>query len=352
MYIIVLTLIISSGCQPIKNLSPQEVLKNSIEQPSNIQYYAESTTEIRIGDSFETPMKMKEWRNNEVQRLQIDDGESVSTSITNGEQTITYAEGETVAYQYSDEGFTYGLAQPKDEMDTLLSELYKSHEIKLIGDETIAKRKTFHLLATPLNESGDASTYDIWIDKQYWIILKMDMVSDEVELFMEYDTIEFSPKFPEDIFLLEAPEGYVVESINATENEVVISLDEARDILDHAFLYFDSNVDFSLHEITYQTLDGMMAEEDVSISDISFHYIKNDVPFMELTVIPVLEEVDELPFKDKEMITIRGKDVFYVEDAAFLSWREDGFLYMIDFYDPNITVEQIKKWTDEMDYSH
>src|SRR5699024_2833680 len=141
-------------------------------------------------------------------------------------------------------------------------------------------------------------------------------------------------------------EGYTVETINATENEVVISLDEAKDILGEGFLYFDSNTSFSLREITHQSIEGTL-EEDFFVSDVTFHYVKNDLPFIDLTIMPLREEIEELPFTDDDMITIRGKEVFFIDDAAFLSWREDGFLYMIDFYEPNITVEQIQKWTGE-----
>lgn len=331
----------------MKQFSPVEVLKNSIEQPSNIQYYGESTTYIEIPGIDESEIFVKEWRNNELQRSEIDDGEMISTSITNGEETLVFDEGDKKAYLFSSGNHAYGLSEPKEEMDTMLSELYESHRIELMGDETIAKRKTFHLLATPLDEkNSDLTTYDIWIDKQYWVILKMQTVNDQMKWLLKYDHIEFNPKFQEDIFAMDPPEGYTLGSIDDEINAVPISVEEAKDFLGEGFLYFPPNELFKLEKITYQSYDE--ADEEIGLANISFLYTKNKVPFMELIIIANTEEPEEIPFTDKDTIHIRGKDVSFVEDASFLSWREDGYLYMIDFFDLSITKEQIEQWTNNM----
>lgn len=331
----------------MKQFSPVEVLKNSIEQPSNIQYYGESTTYIEIPGIDESEIFVKEWRNNEVQRTEIDDGEMISTSITNGEETLVFDEGDKKAYLFSGGSHTYGLSEPKEEMDTMLSELYESHRIELMGDETIAKRKTFHLLATPLDEeNSDLTTYDIWIDKQYWVILKMQTVNEQMKWLLKYDHIEFNPKFREDIFSMDPPDGYTLGSIEDEFDPVTISVEEAKEFLGEDFLYFPSNELFKLEKVSYQSYGT--SDEDLEVADISFLYTKNKVPFMELFIIANTEEPEDLPFKGKETIRIRGKDVSFVEDASFLSWREDGYLYMIDFFDGSITKEQIEQWTNNM----
>src|SRR5699024_10263968 len=162
--------ILLSACSAMRHLSPMEVLKNSIEQPNHIEFYGESVMEFTFDDTEEIDqIKMKEWRNNEMQRVEVDDGIEESVSITNGEQSLVYGKNDTIAYQFQDETNAYGLLEPKEEMDTLLGNLYETHQIELIGDETIAKRKTFHLQASPLEETEDESTYELWIDKQYWV---------------------------------------------------------------------------------------------------------------------------------------------------------------------------------------
>src|SRR5699024_1773095 len=90
--LIVLTLTVLAGCQSLKNLSPTEVLQNSIEQPDQIQYYGESETKMTLDDDYEAIIKTKEWRNDDKLRVELDDGEHVSVSITNGAETLSYAD--------------------------------------------------------------------------------------------------------------------------------------------------------------------------------------------------------------------------------------------------------------------
>lgn len=344
-------IVILSSCSAMRNLSPMEVLKNSIEQPTHIQYYGESTMEVTFADTEEIDeVFVKEWRNNEMQRMEVDDGEVISTSVTNGDQSIVYNEGESVAYSFMDENNAYGLLQPKEEMDSLLGELYESHHIELVGDEMVAKRKTFHLYATPIDPNGSDSTYEIWIDKQYWVTLKMKTSNDMMNWTTTFTNIEFNPKFKENTFSMDPPKGYTLQEVDDDEQAKSISLEEAAEVYDKPFLYFEENEQFVLDTIMYSEYTDLEEEgsADEPFVDLTFNYIKNGIPYFSLTVLQPEEEPEPFPYEDDEMIHIRGQDVSFIDEAAFLSWREDGYLYMIDFYDSAITKQQIQKWTSEM----
>lgn len=348
----VFVVFIMTSCSAMRNLSPVEVLKNSIEQPNQIQYYGESTMEITFLDEGETEeVFVKEWRNDELQRIEMDDGEVYSTSITNGDETLSYDETEKIAYLFKDEIDAYGLLQPKEEMDSLLGHLFESHDMELIGDEHIAKRKTFHLQAKPKEAGEEESTYEIWIDKQYWTILKMETANEHMEWVTTFNHIEFNPKFPDDIFSIEPPENYTLKEVDDEEDSETVTLEQLEQQYANDIVYMPEGEEFTINEITYSAFQPSEGNDKPFI-ELTFDYVKDGAPYFTLTIFEVTEEPEDLPFEDDETIHIRGQDVSFVEDVGFVSWREDGHLYMIDYYDPNIGKENIEKWTGEMIHLH
>ena len=340
-----------TSCSTIRNLSPMEVLKNSIEQPNQIQYYGESTMKVKfLEDETSEEIIVKEWRKDELQRMEMDDGENYSTSITDGDQTLSYSEDEEIAYLFKDKIDAYGLMQPKEEMDSLLSHLFESHDMELIGDEHIAKRKTFHLQAQPKEENKEEASYEIWVDKQYWTILKMETISEQVEIVTTFQHIEYNPKFPEDIFSMDPPDDYALKEVDADEDTEVVTAEELEEVYENDIIFMADNEEFTLNEIKYS--EFQMSDDEEPFIEVTFDYVKDGSPYFTLTIFEASEEPEDLPFEDEETIQIRGQDVSFVDDVGFVSWREDGHLYMIDYFDPNIEKENIEKWTGEMIHLH
>lgn len=343
--LIVLTLTVLAGCQSLKNLSPTEVLQNSIEQPDQIQYYGESETKMTLDDDYEAIIKTKEWRNDDKLRVELDDGEHVSVSITNGAETLSYADDSQHAFITDLATGEYSLTEPKDEMDNILEELFETHTVKRVGEETVAKRKTFHLLATPQDDSNE-TVYDIWIDKQYWVMLKMAFKNEDMHYKMEFTSIDFKPKFDEDIFLLEAPPGYETSTINDSEGKESVSLDQVVEAYGKDFFYFPTNDDFKLTNINREEY-GELGSED-SFVEYVFQYEKDGEPFLDLSIYPKEEEEIPFEFGDDYSFEVRNTTITIAEDTMFLSWKESGYVYLLDYYDRDITVQQLEDWIKAM----
>lgn len=345
-YIIIFSLIVLAGCQSLKNLSPTEVLKNSIEQPNQINFYAKGTSKMKlIDEELDIELEIEEWRSDDKQRLVIDDGEEITTSITDGLDTLSYDESSTEAYLANIGHVEYELLQPKEEMDSILDDLYETHAIERKGEEKIADRKTFHLLATPRSDQDD-TIYNIWVDKQYWVILKMELEADELYYKTEYDYIEFNPEFAQNIFELKAPSGYNVNKVNNSSEREEMTLEDMVDEFGDDFLYFPSNDDFELKEI-YREHYGF---SDEGFVEYVFFYEKDDQDFLEMSIFPVEEpeEEAELLFDDYTF-EVRDTVVTVAEDVNFVSWREDNFIYMVDYFDKTITISDLEKWIKSME---
>src|SRR5690625_4538471 len=86
------------GCQKMNQFTPQEVIKNVLVTEDEISYYGEFELILSEGGEDQINMQVKEWRQNEKQRIEVDNGEEKLVAVTDGLEMIIYDEDEQSAY--------------------------------------------------------------------------------------------------------------------------------------------------------------------------------------------------------------------------------------------------------------
>src|SRR5690625_2801358 len=181
------------GCQKMNQFTPQEVIKNVLVSEDDISYYGEVEYIITEKGEEQLNMFIKEWRHNEKQRLEIDnEGENIVT-IKDGIDMIIYDENEQSAYTMDHLEMEQLYINPREELDMLLDMIKDTHDIEIVGDTQLLGRKAFHLVANPKEGSNSLfGEQELWIDKEYWMVLKMKMTSGDIVNNAEFKKIQFN----------------------------------------------------------------------------------------------------------------------------------------------------------------
>ncbi len=125
-------------------------------------------------------------------------------NVSNGETTWVYDKntGETKT------GDVSGAPQSVfDYQNMVKSKLEKSNK-EYLGDGKIEGRDCFIVKLVPLEGHEDAQSEQIiWVDKEFWYPLKIEMKEGAAHMTLEYTDLKLNSGLSDDIFELEAPEG-------------------------------------------------------------------------------------------------------------------------------------------------
>jgi len=352
------------GCQKMNQFTPQEVIKNVLVSEDDISYYGEVEYIITEKGEEQLNMFIKEWRHNEKQRLEIDnEGENIVT-IKDGIDMIIYDENEQSAYTMDHLEMEQLYINPREELDMLLDMIKDTHDIEIVGDTQLLGRKAFHLVANPKEGSNSLfGEQELWIDKEYWMVLKMKSMSGDNASHLTYKDIQFHPKMEDAIFQLDLPEGITIENLDDQASQEEITLKELPSKMGLDILYIPNEKEHEIGTITYTEA----TDEPFGYKEITIDYKQQGLPLMTLTIFNLADEeiLDEGMNDNKDALdelddyaenvqkeTIRRKKGYYFEldSLRSISWDEDDFSYSIDIIDPNVTIDEVLEWTEKMEH--
>lgn len=348
------------GCKQINQYSPDKVISNALAAEDEVVYYGELRFDFEGMDEFDNEI-IKEWRQNNKSRVEIETDDGVVLAVSDGESTISYIENEKQAVKINNELFeameVYNTS-PREQVESILDMISDTHEIESVGKEKIANRDTFHLIAKKNKDVKSLfGDQEFWIDKEHWVVLKMKMTNGDVENIIEYTKIDFNPKLDDSLFQLDLPEDVTVQTIDniddienfADDFTEEIALDEIYEKMGQKVLHLPDNDTHKLDKTTFTEIEGVQSYTDITID----YKNKDGKPLLTLTIIATDDDdgdVESIFSSGEEEVDIRGEQgIFYdFEEFRFVNWAEGGLRYSIDLIDPDLTLEDVKKFTKEM----
>ena len=329
--------------------SPEQVINNAMkENEEPLSYYAEATMKMIADDE---PIQLKEWRSKdgkvkvetegateEEHGLTVNDGKTITMYQESMKQAIVSDDGEMLATM---------IPSPKEQAQQLLKMIGDSHTISVDGEEKIAGRDTYHLVAKA-NEKGTLfGDQELWVDKENWFVLKSISESGDNRVDIEYTKIEFNKEFPDETFVIELPEGTEIQNLDDMNETPEVTIEEAAQSVGKPILYFPEEKDRTIKMIEMDDIKG-----ELNRVEINMEYEKDEASLLSLSLFKTPENLDDdMKMPGEKVVEIRGIEGKMIEMEGFrnLFWVEDGVSYSILLNDPDVTFEEVVEWANDME---
>ncbi len=329
------------GCNTDASYSPQEIIDQALQETKEpLTYYGEFTMDMGEAGGI---AHVKEWSKEGKRRIDMttENGEHF-ISVNNGSQIILYDVVEKTAQKMNyKEGDLDGLQSPKDQAEMLFNMVKDTHDIKVDGEEKIAGRDTYKMVAKAKKADTLIGDMEVWIDKKTWQTLKTVMNSAGSKMTTEYTKIDIDAKIDEAQFTVDIPEDVKIEEITTQEPEAV-TLDVVKEQLNEFLMVPEEN------GVTLSTIQDMKMEER---PEFSFEYQKDEQPAFSVSVFKITESYTEFgDTQDEKPIEVRGQKGTFMELGEFLtiSWQENGYQYNIIRENPELTKEDLVVYANQM----
>ncbi|PYZ95541.1 hypothetical protein CR205_18600 [Alteribacter lacisalsi] len=316
-----------------------EIVEKAVAAQENLDsYYAEVESRFTYDGEEETSF-YKEWVKGDQYRYEYDD----YVSVSDGETTWFYDSQENSVF-IMDEMMLEDEDMPdqSEMMREMLTDMMESNDVTAHGKETIAGRDTIHLSLTPVDEEeiamfGEVS-YEIWIDEETYMPLKMEWESDDFTSSMVYTEIEYNLDLSDDFFAYEIPEGAEVQTWEDELDSMMLSLDELRETTDMPvpeFTYLPEGFEFE-SAFHYEESGGEAAMLDFTDGGLGYFTLS----------ISTTEDPYGLGEEaDKEVIQIgdlEGERIT-VYDMTILSWTAEEVQYELLSFGEDLSDEELLK---------
>lgn len=328
--------------------SPEQVINNAMkENEEPLAYYAESTMSMT---AEEEQIQLKEWRSKDGKvKVETEGATEEEQGVTvNDGQTITmYQESLNQAFVSDDGEMLAALApSPKEQAHQLLKMIGDSHTISIDGEEKIAGRDAYHLVAKAKEKDTLFGDQELWVDKENWFVLKSISESGDDRVEIEYTKVEFNKEFPDETFTIELPEGTDIQNLDDMNETSEVSIDEAAESVGKPILYFPEENGWVIENIEMDDIKGELNRVEINIE-----YIKEETPLLSLSLFKTPEDLDDTKMPGEESVDVRGVEGTIIEMEGFrnLSWVEDGITYSILLNDPDVTFEEVIEWANDME---
>ncbi|NWO14223.1 MULTISPECIES: sigma-E factor regulatory protein RseB domain-containing protein [Virgibacillus] len=347
-----------SACTPDSNqFSPKEMVNKVLttEKETNVAYYGESTTVTKENETEVERFVMKEWRDGTGKiRVEIEGNkeEPISIAVNDGASLISYEPKQKQALIMDDqEMLALNQPSPMDQVNFILEQISKTHEIRTGKEQKIAGRQTQLVIAEPKAKDQLYGRQELWIDKENWIVLKMNATIGNQTVETEYNQINFEADIADEKYSLKLPKDVEVKNMNELNSNRKVTLEEAREQMGSTFLYVPEAEDIVLSNVELIELAG-----EFSRMEVSMDYTKNNIPIFNLSVFPIPNEdnndIETFTASNEKRITFRGVDGVYTEDDTYqmLLWDEQGLRYSIMIMDADLSLNQIKQFVNKMKF--
>ena len=319
--------------------SPQEILNNAIQETTDLtSYYAEFNMDFGDG----TIVTAKQWKKNNKIYIEVEDSNSKTISLNDGNQIISYLPDEKTAsiFDLSTGEEEFIMPTLKEQIMSMYEFIKDSHEITIGDDEKIAGHDTYHLIAKAKEKGNLMGDMEIWVDKKTWMPLKTTSVSGDMTSTTEYTKYEPNAKIEDSVFVLDFPEDVTIieETVDLPTN---ITLEEAK-LLHKSFLVIPESTGYSI-----DTIEDYHVEDT---NEIAINYVKNNELQFALSIFKPLEPLTDNV--DEEAITVRGiqGSIFEMGTFRLLQWDENGLRYNIMIENPELSYEDILALTEQMEF--
>lgn len=310
------------------------IIENAVEAQENLDsYYAEVTTSYEFENEQET-MVYKEWNvKPDKHRMEMRDGH---TYVSNGEQAWSYDKDTNTVIKYDESGdFDDDMPDESEMMREMLTNMMESNEVVAEGTSVVAGRDTIHLSLTPKDASASpaAGSYEIWVDEETYMPLKMSWEGDDFSSETVYNEIEYNIEIDESLFTFDIPEGAEVHSADDYAAPP-LTLDELED-----------KVDYDLPEVSYKP-GGYSFHQAMYFNheeESMIEFSNSNGGYMILTISKVTREAVE--DEDHELVDVGRYLGSYSEmhGTQSLSWNTGKFQFDLTALGDDLSKDEFIK---------
>jgi outer membrane lipoprotein-sorting protein len=330
------------GCNTEGSFSPQEIIDQALQETKEpLTYYGEYTMDMgEIGGKAQ----VKEWTKDGKRRIEMtaENGEHIIT-VNNGSQVIMYDVVKNTVHKIDiGEGDSNVFPSPRDQAESLFNLVKDTHDVKIAGEEKIAGRDTYKIVAKAKKDDTLLGDMEVWVDKKTWVTLKTITNSAGNKMTSEYTKLDDSAKIDDAQFTIDIPKDAKVEDISVPESESV-TLDTVKVQLGEFLMVPEGNG---------LTLEGISLDKGIEDrSEYTFNYSKNGQQDISVTVFKAnsnAKKEESIPGV-KEM-DIRGQKGTVMDEQKFryISWQENGYQYTIFNVDSKQTIEDLVAYAKQM----
>ncbi|MGE7090535.1 LolA family protein [Lysinibacillus sp. NPDC048646] len=332
------------GCNTQGSYSPQEIIDQALQETTETTtYYGEYTMDMgELGGKAQ----VKEWAKEGKRRIEMtsENGEHF-ISVNNGSQLITYdVVGNTVHKMNYSEGAFDGLQSPRDQAEILFKMMKDTHDITVAGEEKIAGRDTYRIVAKSKKADTLLGDMEVWIDKKTWLTLKTTTNNAGNKMTTEYSKLDVDTKIDDAQFTLDIPDGATVEEMSEEDYaSETVTLDVAKAQLGEFLMVPEAD------GLTLQTISLDKGFEERP--EFTFEYVKEEVQQFSVSVFKVDAKHAEIGnIQGEKEIEVRGQKGTVMEDEKFryVGWQENGYQYGIIIENPELTIDDILTSAQQM----
>ena len=330
------------GCNTEGAYSPQEIIDQALQETKEpLTYYGEYKMDMgEIGGKAQ----VKEWTKDGKRRVEItaENGEHIIT-VNNGSQIIMYDVVKNTVHKMDmgKEGLD-AFPSPRDQAETLFNLVKDTHDVKIEGEEKIAGRDTYKIVAKAKKDDTLLGDMEVWVDKKTWLTLKTKTSTAGNKMTSEYTKVDENAKIDDAQFTIDIPKDAKVEEITVPEPESV-TLDTAKEQLGEFLMVPEEN------GLTLDNISLIKGIEDRS--EYTFNYTKKGQEDISVTVFKAKSNAKkEESIKGVKEMDIRGQKGTVMDEKKFrfISWQENGYEYNIMNGNSERTIEDLASYAKQM----
>lgn len=329
------------GCNTEGAYSPQEIIDHALQETQEpLAYYAEYTMDMgEVGGKAQ----VKEWTKDGKRRVEVtsDEGEHI-ISVNNGSEIISYNVKAKSAFKIdiSEDGLE-SFPSPREQAEKMFDLVKDTHDVSMSGEEKIAGRDTYKLVAKAEKDNTLFGDMEVWVDKKTWLTIKMTTNNAGNKTTTEYTKMDESAKIDDAQFILDIPKDVKVEEVSGAEPESV-TLDVVKEQFGEFLMVPEEN------GLEISNIQEMKIKDR---SEFAFEYSQDQQPAFSVSLLKAVEDDTEMgDIPGEEPIEVRNQKGTFMKlgDILTISWQENGSQYNILSENPNLTKEDLLAYAKQM----
>ncbi|MCR6105181.1 DUF4367 domain-containing protein [Salipaludibacillus agaradhaerens] len=288
----------------------EEIIENATQAYDNLEsYYAEITHSYYIDGEKETVI-YKEWNvAPDKHRIELRDG---YTYVSNEDESWLYDKEENMITILDDqEDIMIGIPDESHVVNDILTAMLDSSDVVVEGNVTVAGRSTVHLSLTPHSSTLNSGSYDIWIDEETYIPLKIMWEEDSFRSETLFNLIDYNINVNNDLFRLDPPANAEIQTMEEYLSDS-LTLEE-----------LEEKADYEIPQLTYVPSGYHFQEAKYfeAFRESMIEFRNNDDDYL---ILSVSETTRDIPDDGQHELLDIGRFIgtySSIENTQLLSWN-------------------------------
>ncbi|GCC10511.1 lipoprotein chaperone [archaeon] len=211
---VLVLVVVAAGCISLTSMSAGNIAQKMQEKYNTIKDY-QGTVVMTTVINGKSKVTESDFKIKKPYKVLLINKETDRVIVSNGTIIWSYLpkKNEVLVMELSKR------EEPRIGFGTVIKNMMKRFDIKLLGTGKIADRNTYILELVPKNKTGESlGTEKIWVDKKYWMPLKiegkMKILNETMQFTTSYENIKFNIDIPDSDFQYVIPKGAKVVNLD------------------------------------------------------------------------------------------------------------------------------------------